>query len=210
VVDSQTRLDPERFLEFLIQERITDLFIPFVVLENLARAALERFHPLVGAFALLPRPEALALARRVWRDLKFPLRPEFPSADPAAVAAARWFREQELAEVEGYLVREGVLLADLAAPLAPSEPENTQHCERCEAQFLPQATGWIASLSQFINTGGTIKIELAPETELTATEFSGAGPETGMTGSPDLPELVSLLGLSVTHTPASETAAGSP
>jgi hypothetical protein len=109
----------------------------------LARAALERFHPLVGAFALLPRPEALALARRVWRDLKFPLRPEFPSADPAAVAAARWFREQELAEVEGYLVREGVLLADLAAPLAPSEPENTQHCERCEAQFLPQATGCV-------------------------------------------------------------------
>lgn len=107
----------------------------------LARAAQERFHPLVGAFALLPREQAATLARRVWRDLKFPLVPEFPSAIPAAVAAARWFREQELAEVEGFLVREGIQLAELARPLAPSEPENTQHCERCEAQFLPQATG---------------------------------------------------------------------
>ena len=78
------------------------------------------------------------------------------------------------------------------------------------SQDLPQATGWISSLSQFINTGGTFKIELAPETELTASDFPGSGPETGMTGSPDLPGLVSLLGLSVTHTPASETAAGSP
>lgn len=78
------------------------------------------------------------------------------------------------------------------------------------SQDLPQATGWISSLSQFINTGGTFKIELAPETELTASDFLGAGPETGMTGSPDLSGLVSLLGLSVTHTPASETAAGSP
>ncbi|MFN8856150.1 MAG: amino acid adenylation domain-containing protein, partial [Planctomycetaceae bacterium] len=41
VVDAETRLDPERFIEFLVQERITDLFVPFVVLENLARVALE-------------------------------------------------------------------------------------------------------------------------------------------------------------------------
>ncbi|MFN7802623.1 MAG: non-ribosomal peptide synthetase, partial [Planctomycetaceae bacterium] len=39
VVDEPTRLDPELFVDFLIRERITDLFVPFIVLENLASAA---------------------------------------------------------------------------------------------------------------------------------------------------------------------------
>ncbi|MFN7770234.1 MAG: non-ribosomal peptide synthetase, partial [Planctomycetaceae bacterium] len=41
VVDEQTRLDPELFVDYLIQQRITDLFVPFIVLENLVRAAEE-------------------------------------------------------------------------------------------------------------------------------------------------------------------------
>ena len=78
------------------------------------------------------------------------------------------------------------------------------------SQDLPQATAWITSLSQFINTGGTFKIAFAPETALSAADFTGAGAETGMAGSPDLAELVDLFGLSITHVPAAETAAGSP
>ncbi len=78
------------------------------------------------------------------------------------------------------------------------------------SQDLPQATAWITSLSQFINTGGTFKIAFAPETALSAADFTGAGAETGMAESPDFAEFVDLFGLSITHTPASETGAGSP
>ena len=78
------------------------------------------------------------------------------------------------------------------------------------SQDVPQATAWITSLSQFINTGGTFKIAFEPETALTASDFTGAGAETGMAESPDFAELVDLFGLSVTHVPAAETAAGSP
>jgi len=75
---------------------------------------------------------------------------------------------------------------------------------------LPEATGWITSLSQFINTGGTFRIELAPEAELTASVFTDADARTGMAETPDITELVGLFGLSITHTPAGETGAGSP
>ena len=78
------------------------------------------------------------------------------------------------------------------------------------SQEVPQATAWITSLSQFINTGGTFKIAFEPRTALTAADFTGAGAETGMAESPDFAELVDLFGLSVTHVPAAETAAGSP
>ncbi len=107
----------------------------------LARSALERFHPLTGAFVLLPRTTAEELARRVWRDLRFPSQPEFPGDHPAALAAARWFREQELAAVERFLKTEGVNVAALARPLPPSEPVNVRHCERCESQFTERGTG---------------------------------------------------------------------
>ena len=65
------------------------------------------------------------------------------------------------------------------------------------------------SLSQFINTGGTFRIELAPEAELTASVFTDADARTGMAETPDITELVGLFGLSITHTPAGETGAGS-
>lgn len=80
------------------------------------------------------------------------------------------------------------------------------------SQDLPQATAWISSLSQFINTGGTFRIELAPETGLTASDFTGADADagTGMAETPDITELVGLFGLSITHIPAGDAVAGSP
>ncbi|MFN7163684.1 MAG: hypothetical protein ACK4P2_02595 [Hyphomonas sp.] len=77
------------------------------------------------------------------------------------------------------------------------------------AQELPQATQWISSLSQFINTGGTFSVKLAPDAALTSADFTGAGPETGMVEAPGPAELIALFGLTVTHTPPGETAAGS-
>ncbi len=108
--------------------------------DAMARSALERFHPLVGALELLPPDEAVAWGRRVWRDLNHPLLPEFPPGPPAASAAARWFRELEKWHVETLLAASGVDLKDIALPLPPSEPVNTLHCERCEGQFTAAAT----------------------------------------------------------------------
>ncbi len=106
--------------------------------DALGRSALERFHPLTGAFALLPRAEAEEFARRVWRDLRFPVQPEFPGGNATALAAARWFRERELAAVECYLKSEGVDLGAMARPPKPSESLNVRYCERCEIQFTAQ------------------------------------------------------------------------
>ncbi|MDP3460547.1 MAG: hypothetical protein Q8S09_14860 [Hyphomonas sp.] len=78
------------------------------------------------------------------------------------------------------------------------------------AQEIPQATQWIASLSQFISSGGTFSVALAPEAELTAADFTGVGPDTGMAEAPGPAELIALLGLTVTHTPSGDTAAGAP
>lgn len=65
---------------------------------------------------------------------------------------------------------------------------------------LPQARPWLASLTQFISTGGTFAILLDPKQPINSERF-----ETG-TGLDDLsPDaLINLLGVSVTHTPAAE------
>ncbi|MEQ9505975.1 MAG: hypothetical protein RLO80_06860 [Hyphomonas sp.] len=77
-------------------------------------------------------------------------------------------------------------------------------------QELPQAQPWIASLSKFITSGGTLAVRLEPEKALTTADFAGAGADAGMVESPSPAELVDLFGLSVTHTPAPESAAGTP
>jgi hypothetical protein len=71
---------------------------------------------------------------------------------------------------------------------------------------LPQASKWIIGLSQFISKGGTFSVKLAPEKPLTIADFDAI--ETGDEMSPKA--MVDLFGLSMTHTPAAETAAGSP
>jgi hypothetical protein len=106
--------------------------------DALGRSALGRFHPLTGAFVLLPRAEAEEFARRVWRDLRFPMQPEFPGGNATALAAARWFRERELAAVERFLNSEGVDLEALVRPPKPTESVNVRYCERCESQFTAQ------------------------------------------------------------------------
>lgn len=74
---------------------------------------------------------------------------------------------------------------------------------------VPQATGWINSLSAFITSGGTFTVKLAPERALTAADFL-PDPEAGMTEAPGTGELVDLVGLTMTHTPPAPVAAGTP
>lgn len=77
-------------------------------------------------------------------------------------------------------------------------------------QEVPQAQPWIANISKFITSGGTLSVKLAPERALTSADLTGADADAGMVESPAPAELVALLGLSVTHTPAAESGAGTP
>jgi len=74
---------------------------------------------------------------------------------------------------------------------------------------VPQATGWINSLSGFITSGGTFTVKLAPERDLTAADLA-PDPEAGMVEAPGAGELADLFGVSMTHTPPAPTAAGTP
>lgn len=73
---------------------------------------------------------------------------------------------------------------------------------------IPQATGWLAGLSQFINEGGTYTIRFAPAEPVTTATLMGLDEDVGMAPSPDPGELVDLFGLTMTHTPPED--AGTP
>lgn len=75
---------------------------------------------------------------------------------------------------------------------------------------LPPAAGWIKGLSQFVSKGGTFTVKLAPAKAVTAADLADLEPDAGMADSPGLAELVSLLGLTMVHTPPAETADGAP
>ena len=74
---------------------------------------------------------------------------------------------------------------------------------------FPQATLWAASLSQFITGGGSFEVSLAPKPEM----FKDTGLDSDGMSEQASGALAELLGVVVTHTPASDapqTEAGSP
>ena len=68
-------------------------------------------------------------------------------------------------------------------------------------QEVPEALPWLTGLSQFITTGGTFSIKIAPERPVTLAELTGPEASAGMAEAPAPGELVSRFGLSMTHTP---------
>ena len=68
-------------------------------------------------------------------------------------------------------------------------------------QEVPEALPWLTGLSQFITTGGTFSVKIAPERPVTLADLTGPGASAGMAESPAPAELVSRFGLSMTHTP---------
>lgn len=105
---------------------------------------------------------------------------------------------------------------DMLANFADSTPEAVRMFASGMLMFaggaavsdVPQATGWIAGLSKFITDGGTYTVRLAPAEPVTAASVMALDEDAGMAPSPGPGQLVDLLGLTMTHTPA-ETA-GAP
>ncbi len=74
---------------------------------------------------------------------------------------------------------------------------------------LPQALGWVKSLSGFVASGGTFSIRLIPEEEVSPADFAAIAGG-AMTQEPDIAALFDLVGLTVEHTPPAKLAAGTP
>jgi hypothetical protein len=128
----------ERFAPFL-----TMLLSPPAAIrahDQLTRHLAEGFHPLAVARAFCPPEPFQELARRVWRDLNYPLLPVCPSDRGNFVAAEQWTRTAWRDAVEEFLRRESVQPDTLLPAPAPTEPANQSYCPRCGAQFVVAET----------------------------------------------------------------------
>lgn len=103
-------------------------------------SALERafrwFHPLAVPRELAPPALTHLLAGRTLRDLRYPLLPDGPIRDPAALACQEWFRSTFGEVVEEFVRRNGFDPEELLRAPRPREPVNRTYCPRCYAQFM--------------------------------------------------------------------------
>ena len=70
IVDAETRLQPDRFADFLRVQEVTDLFVPNIVLEHVARAALESTAGLNTLTNIYQAGEALTITPAVRRFIE--------------------------------------------------------------------------------------------------------------------------------------------
>ena len=124
----------ERFTPFL-----TMLLAPPSAIraaDVLGKPLLEDFHALAVAKALLVPKDFREFARRVLLDLRYPMFPVCPLADPLAVKTEELFRALLRVEAEQFVRRAGLNLEELLRPPARSEAIHTAYCPRCEEQFV--------------------------------------------------------------------------
>jgi hypothetical protein len=103
------------------------------------RAALEAFHPVAVAAALLDRTGLDAFAGAAWRDLRHPRLPECPVSEPAAAATERWFRDAMCVRIERLCRRAGLDPAAWERPPGKTDPSHARYCPRCRSQFTAAA-----------------------------------------------------------------------
>lgn len=123
----------ERFTPFL-----TMLLAPpsaIRAVDALGKHLLEEFHALAAAKVLLTAEDYREFARRVILDLRHPMFPICPSAEPMAVKTEESFRLQLRDEAEKFVSASGLKLEELLRPPTRSEVVNTAYCPRCGAQF---------------------------------------------------------------------------
>lgn len=100
-----------------------------------SRPLLENFHPLAVAKVLLEGKEFCIVARSVLLDLRNPILPACPSAQPKAVAAESFFRSTSLEITEAWLKENGVSPDDLCRAPEPWDATCRAYCPRCGSQF---------------------------------------------------------------------------
>lgn len=106
--------------------------------DTLFRPLLEEFHPVVAGAFWVEREELERLARRMWRDLRWPRLPVCPV--PEGKATEAFHREGVRAALEDWARGLGMDPAAWERPLPPSDPSHTRQCPRCETQFTSQAS----------------------------------------------------------------------
>ncbi len=105
-------------------------------LDRVATGVLDGFHPLAAAALLCPQGTFERFARTVLLDLRHPIAPVWPSADPAVQAVERWWRELVLTQAEKFLRRQKLDPEALTAPPAPMDGKSRTYCPRCRDQYV--------------------------------------------------------------------------
>lgn len=100
-----------------------------------SRPLLETFHPLAVANVLLEENSFRAFARNILLDLRHPMLPVCPNADPQAVTTEIFFRNSTLEITEAWLKEKGVAPDDLCRAPMPLDETCRAYCPRCEEQF---------------------------------------------------------------------------
>lgn len=104
--------------------------------DALARDLFARFHPLAVAHRLCDETTYQDFAKRLLRDLRFPILPVGSEATESAEQAERWFRKHNLAALEAFLKSTRVTPDQLLAPDPPVDETCRTYCPRCGCQFV--------------------------------------------------------------------------
>lgn len=106
--------------------------------DALFRPLLEEFHPVVIGALWLERGALEEMARRTWRDLRWPRLPACPV--PGGAATEAFHREAVREALEAWARGAGLDPSAWQRPRPPSDPSHTRHCPRCETQYTSRAS----------------------------------------------------------------------
>jgi len=109
--------------------------------DSASRPLLESFHPLAIAKNLLAPGDFQLFARRLLRDLRHPVPPLCPNAQPEAIATEAFYRRTLLTVTETWLSENQIVPGELCQPPPPTDESCRAYCPRCEAQFTSPAGG---------------------------------------------------------------------
>ncbi len=107
----------------------------FRAADHLFRQRLEVYHPLALSLYLARRPAVEDLARRVVRDLRFPLPDLEASADLGAAKTAEWFAERMRQAILNMVAVAGLDPERFVVP-PPQDESAVAYCPRCDGQFV--------------------------------------------------------------------------
>jgi hypothetical protein len=100
-----------------------------------SRPLLETFHPLAVANVLLEKNSFRMFARNVMLDLRHPMLPVCPNANPQAVTTEIFFRSATQEVTEAWLKENGIAPDELCLSPKPLDETCRAYCPRCEEQF---------------------------------------------------------------------------
>ena len=118
---------------------LTSLVSPGAALRSRDHLARELFtfnHPVTIAAALFPETMFVEYARRIWRDLEYPLLPIAPEEiGTSGIAVATEHHARTKCLVETLLKSKGLLVDELTSPPTRLDSTSIAYCPRCHREY---------------------------------------------------------------------------